>query len=367
MRIRRYGWLMLLAGCWGAQGQQNTGVSMRVSTETVPAGGVAQVKVSMTEPKPIVRTSLMESFEDSYFDSFLGIAGGGGLAGVAQLRRGGLRLELSAASALLLDSDYPILTLAVKTRETLAEGRSTPVALDLSRSNWISPEGFAYEEEAKPGAVITGGTFYVSDVLPGGGTIPARRQFRVLGSGFREGMKVRAEGAKLVSITTNEVVMEAMVPMRLDGLRIRVEQGKDRKEYFSYLRGKRVNESAHAALRDMTPVFSANAAHMALAPVTSNGAVNAIGVQNPAGDAIEVVFTAESLFGATLQQAALHLGAREYVFRTVEEIFGSGMPVGTVALRATSRGAFQLIAAQVSADGEEIAVPAVITVVSAEY
>ena len=347
--------------------QTANGVSVEISTETVPAGGVAQIKLRLTEPKPIVRTSLLEMYEGAFFDAFLGISGAGGLTGVAQIQDGSLRLEMSSAQAVQLDPDYPILTLAVRTHQTLPAGRSTPVTLDLERSSWISPLGIPYGEEAKPGAVIIGGSFYISDVRPGGGTIPAGGRFEVLGGGFTQGLKVRAEGAKLHSVTPDRFIMEAKRTIRLDGLRITAEIGRERQVYYSYLRGDKRAPSTHPALRNVMPVFSSTAAHTAIVELARADILNAIGLQNPTGSAIEVTLTAASLFGAPLQSAKVQLGSRETMFQTAEEIFGAPLRIGAAMLMVSSAGAVQFTAAHISADGVRIAVPSVVTLRAATY
>ena len=71
------------------------GVSIAISNEIAPAGAVTQVKIKLTEPKPIIRTGMKASFDESFFDEFLGLAAAGGLTGVGVIDGGHLRLELS--------------------------------------------------------------------------------------------------------------------------------------------------------------------------------------------------------------------------------------------------------------------------------
>lgn len=359
---------LLTAAALMGYGQPAPGVSLVVSEEAVPAGGVAQIKVSLTEPKPIVRASFMESFDGSYFSGFLGIAAAEGLTGIAQYKDGTLRLELGGVLRPPPAKDYPLLTVAVRTRDTLAPGQSTRVVLDLGRSFWLAPGGLPYTEEAKPGSVTTAGTFFVSNVLPGGGTIPAGGRFRVLGEGFLPALKVRAEGATLVSVSPTEFVMEAKQRIRLDGLRITAEIGKERQVYYSYLRGVKTAASTHPALHQMTPVFSPLAAHSALAALrVEPGFVNAIGLQNPTAQPVRLQLIAVSLFGGELLQAAVTLAPGQVLFQTPEELLGAPLPVGSASILVTASGAFQIAAAHVSLDGSEITIPPVITLQPASY
>ncbi|MBL8213701.1 MAG: hypothetical protein JNK87_23485 [Bryobacterales bacterium] len=356
---------------WGltitASAQTGEVLSLRVSEEMTPAGGVAQVKVSMTEPKPIVRSSFFESFDDAYFGDFLGISAAG-QTGVAQYRNDKLRLELSSPGPVLPPNDYPMVTIAVTTNPLLATGRIAAVSLDLAQSAWIGADGLAYLEEAKTGSVTIGGSFYISDVIPGGGTIPAGGRYRVLGRGFTSDLRARAEDSKLVSVSPTEFVMEAKKAMQLDGLRITADQGKERVTYFSYLRGVPMAPSAHPALQNMKPVFSTEVARTATAALLpEEGMVNAIGLQNPTASAGEIRLGAYSLFGEKLAEAIVLLPGRQELLRTAEELFDRALPVGTASLRADSATAFRLTVAQVSADGASITVPAVVVLQPSSY
>lgn len=348
--------LMLVSGLC-AMAQVANLASLKVSDEITPAGGVAQVKVMLTEPKPIVRTSLFADFSDAYFDEFLGISAVDGLTGVAQYRTGHMRFVLSDAASATPELDYPILMMAVKTRATLPVGATTPVSLDLNQTTMVGLTG-AYAEEAQPGSVTTGGTLFISNVLPGGGTLRAGDKFRVLGGGFTKALQVRCEGAKLVSVSPNEFQMEAKVPLRLDGLRIVARVDKELVTYYSYLRGTKSAPSVNGALAGMVPVFSAGTALEAYAPLAGfTGYVSAVGLQNPTDKGNNIEISAVSLFGQVLAKAVVKLSPRQNVLLTAEELFGAALPMGSVAVKAESVVPFQMTAAHVSGDGSVVAAP----------
>src|SRR4051812_6081746 len=84
------------------------GVSLAVSEEKAPPGGIAQVKISVTEPKPISTGSMFTSFAG--FDAFAGIAvmsPANDTYGVAQIRGSQIRFAvLSTTGSFGTEPDY---------------------------------------------------------------------------------------------------------------------------------------------------------------------------------------------------------------------------------------------------------------------
>ena len=103
-------------------GQQQIG--LRVSEETVPAGSVAQIKVSVTEPKPIIHGEMAMGMDFSF--DLLGIAlysSQGTVSGIAYRKPGGLQVRFTDPSATMgMEPDYPVLTLAVRVPEGAPAG-----------------------------------------------------------------------------------------------------------------------------------------------------------------------------------------------------------------------------------------------------
>src|SRR4051794_14109865 len=65
--------LVTAAACFTAPAQVAP-ITLRVSSETAPAGGMAQMKVLMTSPKPITSGGMYMSLADMSFESIDGIA-----------------------------------------------------------------------------------------------------------------------------------------------------------------------------------------------------------------------------------------------------------------------------------------------------
>jgi len=232
------------------------------------------------------------------------------------------------------------------------------------------PAGADLSEEAKAGGVVIGGTMFVSNILPGGGTLQAGETMRVTGSGFISDLKVNMEGMELVSFSPTELLLRAVVSTQTSGEEIRVElPSKEEARYFSYLRGTKVQPTANASLQGMMPVFSTQAYMAALAGLKNTaGHVAAIGLQNPTKAPVRVQLDDYSPSGQVLQRAFVTLGAGEVLFRSYEEIFGSTVPANSYVVMATTpRGAFQFVVAEVEAAGSGIVVPLVSSLRSGSY
>ena len=109
----------------------STTLSLAVSEESAPPGAIVQVKVSVTEPKPISTgrgrlsgvgkvsgISLRSRLNDAY--------------GVAVVDGSGLDVSVrSPASSFGTDLDYPVLTVAAQVPASMAIGSTSPVDLEL--------------------------------------------------------------------------------------------------------------------------------------------------------------------------------------------------------------------------------------------
>lgn len=339
-------------------------VSLAVSDEIAPAGGVVQIKVFLTEPKPIVRTGMAMDLNATFIDEVLGVSAAGGATGVARYSNGRLRIELNGLFAVPPARDYPIVTIAIRLQPFLPPGARIPVQLDLGNSFWLAPGGQPYAEEARPGSITVGESMYISNVLPGGGTIPPGGTFRITGAGFASNARVQMEGARPSAITPTEITMTAREPVRLDGERIRIANPPGGEQvYFSYLRGIKTQWTAQPALEGMVPVFSTNAARFAIVPLANQpGVVTAVGLQNPTATPVTLSLVLRSPAYMPLACATVTLGAHEVTLRSAEELFGSALPAHAYLLQVNSPAAFQLSSAAVGPQSAISAAPALIVV-----
>ena len=127
------------------------GVSLSVSKETAPPGGMAQVKVFITEPKPI-STGGGHIFFDAY-DSVLGIALSSeaqDASGVALVRGSALDIALYSPNGTfgtLLD--YPILTIVGHVPASTPVGVKFPMTIDPGSLQLFDSLGAVYPVEVK--------------------------------------------------------------------------------------------------------------------------------------------------------------------------------------------------------------------------
>lgn len=65
---------LLSAGDYsGYYGGKYKGLWLEVSSEAAPPGGVAQVRITLTEPKPIIRTKLYLEFDEQVVEQIMSV------------------------------------------------------------------------------------------------------------------------------------------------------------------------------------------------------------------------------------------------------------------------------------------------------
>lgn len=337
-------------------------LSIRVSEETVPPGGVAQFKVSMTEPKPIVRTGFWSPMDESVFGDLLGIHAAGALSGLARYTGGRLEVSLSSPVAAFTPAlDYPVLTFAVRVHDNVPAGTQRSVSLDPDSLLWLNAAGLPYETELKPGALTVGGKMWVSNVLPGGGSLEAGEEVTVTGGGFLPGARVRAEGLRLVAASPTRLTLRAKQPVVLDGEEFRVTNpDREQQEYISYLRGARFSPSIDPQLAGVVPVHGATAATLALTAIPrAAGHLPVLALQNPTASPLTVRVQILSLFGAPLTSGSLTLPPGSSTLRTLVEWTSQAIPASGAAVLVSAPSAFQIAAGSIDDRGGLHAMPAI--------
>ncbi|MBN8731383.1 MAG: hypothetical protein J0L64_12635 [Acidobacteria bacterium] len=303
-------------------------IGLRVSEEVAPAGSVAQIKVSVTEPKPIIHGNMAMDMDFSF--DLLGIAlysSRGTVSGIAYRKQGGLQVRFNDPSATLgMEPDYPVLTIAVGVPRNAVPGARMPVSVNLDTSQWISPLGLPYAEESKPGSVSVGGSVAVNNVVPGGGRIAAGESFRILGTGFQPDVRVDLEYVEDLEtrfVNSGEILMTARTAFDLDGKRIRVRQrNQPNVFYYSYLRGERRTASTLPLLEQSEPIFPmrSTAAAIGVYPFLRPNQVAGIALQNPNRTAATVTVSALSPFLKPIASATVTLAPGEEFVKSLPEL-----------------------------------------------
>src|SRR5689334_17576115 len=109
---------------------------IRVSNEITPIGGMAQMKVSLTSPKPITSGNFGFDASDVSFDSIDGIdlfSSTGDVNGAAVVSGGKIALAyISPGGTFGTNVDYPLMSVALRLSSTVVNGQKFPVKLDPS-------------------------------------------------------------------------------------------------------------------------------------------------------------------------------------------------------------------------------------------
>jgi hypothetical protein len=349
------GSLLLLAALAPSAAPQVAGVSLKVSHETAPPGGIAQIKVTVTEPKPITTGRMALSF--TRLDRFAGIAAmspANDTFGVAQLRNSEIDFSvLSTTSSFGTNLDYPILTVAARVPATTPLGTVIPVSLGSDGLRMLAPGGTVYPSELDDGSVTVARGISIDNVTPGSADLPAGSVVTIVGHGFVPATKVRFNEAVLSSVryvdsTQIQVVLASAA--RMHGMRIRAENPDGRKTtYFSYQRTRRQGTSAFPAFQNVVPLFPlrmATQARVRIAAVST-----ALAVQNIGTTTVRTTVDLLAADGRVLATRVTSVGPSRFAVSEISELFGMSYVPGSI-VRVRSAAPLQLMAIEVGPSGD---------------
>ena len=331
------------------------GVSLKIADETVPPGGIAQVKLFVTEPRPISTAGGKFAFDG--FDSLEGVAlmsPGGDAMGVGIWRGSSLTLSIVSPSTTFgTEPDYPILTVAGRVSPTAPLGASFLLDMDLASLQFADPSGTVYPVHGGSGELAIGRTVNVEDVLPGSADLPAGAVVSIPGRGFDRTTRIRFKEALLSDVTFVDpfhMLVTTAEPIRMHGRGIKVVNANgDETRYFSYQRVRRQFTSSEPTLRDAVAVFDSLQVTSAAFPVGAG--TTGLGLQNR-GDA-PVMATAELLdaAGTLLQRVPIRIGASRSVVASLSEVFVGATFGASQVVRVRAEGPIQVMGIAVTAPG----------------
>ena len=349
--------LVMASGGKPAGGGGTPGVlSLRLTSETAPAGGVVQVKLLLTEPSPISTGKMDFAFDSAMFSDVLGInliAPGGDVSGTAVVTNGKLSLHFTSPKGTFgTIFGYPIMTMAMKIRPGVFPGTQSFVTLNTSTSVFSSLLGTPLAAAIKPGTITVGNFPAVYNVLPGGGTIKAGQPITIVGSGFDAGAKLSLEPAvkfQAQFLNSNTFIVTTATDFQLDGARIRIintDKAKSTAEYYSYLRAQYPSASSDLLLAQTVPLFAANNYTEAFVPTASpvfgSNLDTGIALENADSSDATVQLEISDAFGVKLAETRLIVPAYNKFSRTVQELFGV-KPSVTSAVRVRSLVAIRVM------------------------
>lgn len=314
---------------------QSPSLEVRIVTETVPPGGLVQLKVALTDPHPISSGTMSTAFDSSFFDTISGIAlfsPNGDTAAAVVVHGTSLKASfLSKLGAYGSTLDYPIMTIATRMKPGLPRGTHRQVSLDANGSTWQDLLGRNYPYTLKNGTIVVDGNSYISDIVPGGGALPAGYVVKILGGGFTPFTRLFIDGVKLSRVQyagPAEIDVTLAEAADLTGARVRLQTpGSPLVTYYSYLRPASVGSSTLPLLAATVPVFSRDTAVTGFLPVSANG-FTAVAFQNSSLAPVSLNLDLLSATGAVTAIAAVTLPPASRYARELSEIFGSAAPAG---------------------------------------
>jgi hypothetical protein len=348
------GALVTLRAASGEPGVVFTGVGLKVPNETVPPGGMLQLKVQITEPKPILKGRQGLKFSSASLGAVQGVAAfspKGDVSGVAVIRNGNAQVTFSSPLSTLGTSiDYPILTIAVPVRATAIRGQKVNLTLDSNIALWLDPTASTYPVELKSGTLTVGGTLSISNVLPGSGPVPAGATIRIRGVGFQPTSIVTVKEAKVVTtryISGNEIQITLGTTTNMAGRQIRVINHLPVSEtatYYAYQRTASFGASAHLLMAQSHPMFArATRAQSFFRPVLSGSTFSGIALQNLRTTAVAVRLDLFSATNVLLASKTISLPANNRYTRDLAEIFPGATPATGTILRVMAANPIQML------------------------
>jgi hypothetical protein len=331
------------------------GLWLEVSQDVTPAGGVAQIHLSLTEPKPIIRTKLVMEFDDSMIEDIQGVSifSETGRAFGTAMRIGNKLVVQSVAP----DGRYgmtfwqPIVSLSVRLRKDAPAGAAAKFQV-LPESEFYKASGERWNVESNtPGGFKVDGAISVDEVVPSGGIVKAGQAIRILGRGFTEGTQVEFYGVEEFEkhfVAPTEIQLVPEYDMQLDQKMISVfPENHPEKRVLPALRGVTSTASLYDNLSAMAPLFAPGTYQVARldlpADLAEENRFAGVAVQNPEQDPVTVQVSAVDAGGGILFGAMIYLKTQELVVRDLEELFwGQKLPAGA-SLRVEADGPVQLM------------------------
>ena len=312
------------SGSCTVSGQQ---VSLHIPDESVPPGGVVQMKFMVTEPTPI--TSGGPRFASPAGALVRGIHlfnPTGDVNGVAMVNGSQVSIAYVTSSG-TQGSDYPIMTVAFQMPASASVGTKSQFTLDPSSTWSLGLLGTASMKPISPATITVGGSISISDVVPGGGLLPAGTVVSIQGIGFQAGTQVQLSGFAASSISVvspQEIQIVLAAPTDMTGKKIQVVNPDGSQDtYFSYLRGASLGQSNRPLLSSAVPIFSSLThveAVFAPAALASTSQFSGVAVQNPSLEPATVTFTLLSSTDAPLGSSTVVIPSGYRMMRESSEL-----------------------------------------------
>jgi hypothetical protein len=329
----------------GPSGSSNQ-VSLHIPNEMAPPDGVVQMKLMVTAPTPISSGGPRFALHAT-FDGIRGIElfnPAGDVNGAAVITGSQVNVFYTTSSG-PQGTDYPIMTVALHVRPDATPGSQTQFNLEPSSTWMLGLLGPATLKPMSPATVTVGGTISITNVVPGGGVLPAGTVVSIQGMGFHANTQIQLNAIKASStavISSNEIQFTLAETTNMTGQKIQVVNPDGSQDtYFSYLRGIPLLQSARPMLQSTVPIFSSRTHSRAVfAPMGTllTNQFSGIAVQNPDTVPTDVKVSLYSAQNVLLGSSTVSLPAGyRFIAETSELTSGVAPPLGSYVVVSSNQ------------------------------
>lgn len=338
---------MLLASGAPAAAQEPffPGVSLKILDESAPAGAMVQMKLFVTEPRPITTGGGRLAFNNFFVEGISLLSPGHDTLGIAVLDASGLSLSFVSPSGTLgTDPDYPVLTVAGRVAATTPAGSELAFDLDAASLQLFDASGVAYPTTVANGVLAVGPNLSISDVRPGSGSLDAGGVATIVGSGFGPRTKVNFSDTLLSEVrfvdpTRLDVVLAQ--PAAMHGMRVRAsDRNGGKMAYFSYQRTTPAGLSRHPVLARAVPLFPPQT--LTLGVIDLSGASSGLALQNIGASDVDARADLLDSNGTIVSSTTISVPAARYIVREISEIFHTAYSPSS-AVRISARSGIQMM------------------------
>ena len=337
------------------------GVELKILDEIVPPGGMLQMKVSVTEPKPILKGRQGARFLQSFsapqgaalFNQIQGIAlfsKVGDASAVAVLGSGDVQFYFnSPLSSFGTGVDYPVMVVDIPVAADAVAGQTADLTLDTSTAQWLDPSSQEYPLLFSPGVMTVGGNISISSVTPGGTVVPAGKTISIKGVGFNPDAKVQINNANVATshyISANEVQVTLNRSVNMEHQRVRVtnQSTNERAEYYSYQRTAALGSSTHPLVAASYPLFSRATWTQAYLDSVLHGTMfSGLALQNLRAQTARVRLELYSAQGVLLTARSVSVPTNTRMARDFVELFPGFTPSDGTWVRIVSATPVQVL------------------------
>ena len=321
-------------------------VALTIPSEMAPPGGMVQMKFMVTQPTPISSGKPKTTTTRTVTQSVSGINlfnAAGDVNGVALVR--GTEVQLSYITSVSSSgTDYPIMTIAMPVPLNAAPGSQTEFSLDPGSTWMLNTGATATLKPMSPATITVGGSVSITNIVPGGGTLPAGTVVNIMGVGFNSKTSVQLNAIKASSIfyVNSKLIQFTLAETtHMAGQKIQVVNTDGSQDtYFSYLRGVPLLRGSRPLLRGAVPVFSQMAYSQAtFAPIAAGLSTQFTGLamQNANLATADVTLTLYSSANAVLASVAIALpSGYNAIESTAEWLRGIAPPLGSYLVVSSS-------------------------------